>query len=418
MVTNVDELPVVTVWAKDGTDWLDVGQVSEYTTLDWSPTFNDLGSWSATIPWGEQAEILAENKAGLLTIDWRTVRTTWTLSQPKLAWDDEQDQIVLTMAGVAALQRLAWDVAWWDPSKPLDSQPVLAPDAAAPYRGVAETVIKQIVAANTAPIVASGSTWVRSGVSSIVVPASAGLGSVVTARPGMDNLLELVQNLATVGGVGVALNLVNSTDSRADLVLQVWKPTDQSDNVILSTSGGDLSGSEQSATEPTATMAIVGGAGTGGADRVFAVATTPDSVVAAGEWGGHRVTFVDGPSSFDPAELQQAGVEAIAQGAATQHLVVTGADIEGVQAYRDYLPGDTVPWEIVDQVGGTGQVVYATGAAAVTSMPVSVNTDPQSEEPLIVVSATVGDPSANNPDAQLDDDIRQLSRGLARQERK
>ena len=402
----VDEAPEVEVWRLDADgSWLSTSGLSLYESLAWTPVFNDLGDWSTTVDEGEQATALVEDTTRLVTIDWRGVTTTWGYGEPGVEWDDDKGLDVYTVTGVGALERLSWEDAWPDPGRDLNDQPVLFDTDPAPYKGPAETVIKQLVAANTVPIVASGGSWIRSGVSSIVVPASTGLGGIVTARPTGDGLLELVQKLAAVGGVGVALNLVRrpGSASRADLTLQVWQPRDLTASTLLTTETGTLAAWKQSATAPTLTRAIVNGGGTGGVDRIRRVVTTPDSEAAAAAWGGHRTAWIDGPSSFDPAELDQAGVEAILAGASTQHVSVTTGDVEGQQAFRDYQPGDRVPWLIRDAVPG---------AAPISSIPVTV------DDQGITCGATIGDPDANDPDVQLGETVRQLGRAIRKQERK
>lgn len=397
--------PVVKVWSNLGTVWALEGEVAEYEALDFTPEFNGLGSWTLDLSYGSDQATLFERDR-LVTIDWRGRRSTWTIV-PHESADEESGQPQVEVSGVGALSWLGRELAWPDPTKDINSQPVLSDTDPAPYRGLpAETVIKQLVAANTVPVVASGTTWVRSGTSPITVPTSLGLGSIQPARPVFDNLLELVANLANLGGIGVDVGLVNVGDAnstRANLTLLVWAPEDHTRDVLLTDAAGTLDSWDQVETAPTATMAVVAGGGTGGVDRVRQVVTTAASVAAANDWGGHRVVFVDGPSSFDPDELRQAGEQALLDGAATRTLALTSSESEGQLAFYDFYVGDKATAEL------------ATGASAqdaITSIQVSVSTDDG-----INVAPTFGNPDAGDADLDMADQmiaLKQAVRGLQR----
>lgn len=384
-------LPVVSVWTKGASQWEQVGQVGDYSALTFAPAHLDVGGWEMTLPYAESALLLTTDR--LVTVDWRGARSTWVVSDFVPHADDETGQPTLTVAGVGALSMLGWITAWPDPSLAIGSQPVVLDTDPAPHNAPAETVITDLVAGNLRD---------RYG-ADITVPASQGRGANVKARPVMDNLLELVRTLAKDGGLTVDVGLVNTTSTRADLTLQIGVPVDRSASVLLTSAAGTLDRWEQHDTEPTATKALVGGAGNGGVDRVFEVVTTPESEAAATAWGGHREIFVDGPDTFDPAELQQAGRDALTSGAATRTLALVSSEAEGMQAFTHYNVGDLATAEVL------------TGASVVdviTSIEVSVTDDGLDVAPVF------GNPSAT--DAQLDiaEQVGALRKALRRQERK
>lgn len=398
-----DTAPVVRVWRRGTSDWVETGQIGDFSSLSFTPTRRDIGQWSLSMPLTDQALVLAANKAGFVSIDWRGVRTTWRCVTPAIARDSNSGDLTLNVTGVGALQWLSKQPAWPDPSKPLDSQPVVLDTDPAPYSGTAEAVMKQLVTGNMVPIVASGSTSMRSGSPLVTVRPSLGRGGPVSARPRMDSLLDLLRNLAGVGGLEFDLGLVDTTPGHADLVFDVWETRDLSRSVFLTETEHTLAEFEQNDTEPTATMAIVAGGGAGGMDRVMQVVTTPDSEAAAAAWGGHTVIFVDGPASFDPAELTQAGQEALLQGAETQNLKLTAAEAEGMQAFTHYNVSDIA----------TGAVVEgAEIVAPISSIKVTF------DETGVTVEPTFGDPDAANPDVQLGETVRDMGRRLRKQERK
>lgn len=388
------DLPEVKVWEPlSGSTWACPGEVSGWETLKFKPEFRGLGEWALASDYSDEATLLT--RKNLATIDWRGSRSTWGIvPHPSSEADTGQPQ--LEADGVGAIARLGWALALPDPTKDINSQPVLSSTDPAPYKGPAETVIKQLVSANFA-------AWELD----IAVPASLGRGAVVSARPTMDNLFELVTNLAKLGGIGVDIGLVNvgSPDStRAVLTLLVWTPEDKSKDVLLTADAGTIDSWDQVETEPTATRAVVAGAGTGGMDRIFQIVTTPVSVASAADWSGHRTVFVDGPSSFDPEELTQAGQQALLEGASTRTLALTSSESEGQHAFTDFTVGDTA----------TGQVV--TGASvqdAITSIEVNVDV-----EGGITVAATFGDPSATDAEMDIADQIGALKQAVRQQQRK
>lgn len=388
-----NDLPVVAVWRDLGTQWARVGEIGEYSELKFTPTFNDVGDWTLTLPYADQALLLEPGR--LVTIDWRGIRSTWEVNPFNPSSDEETGETVLAISGVGALSRLGWEQAWPDPNRPIDSQPVTSPEDPAPFRGSAETVARLLVAGNLRD---------RYGMD-IVCPVSQGRGTAVTARPVFDNLLELVTKLARDGGIGVDIGLVDVAESstRARLTLQFWTPMNRAKSILLTAAAGTLDKWEQVDTAPTATKALVGGAGNGGADRFFTIVTTPASEAAALRWGGHRVVFVDGPATFDPAELQQAGREALAEGAETRTLALTSAESEGQQAFRHFNVGDIATGEVL--TGASVQDV-------IRSITVTV------DENGIDVAPTFGNPSATDATLDLAEQIGELRRALRYQERK
>ncbi|HEX8489308.1 MAG TPA: hypothetical protein VF642_12240 [Propionibacteriaceae bacterium] len=390
----VDEPPVVAVWRDLGSQWARVGEIGEYNDLKFTPTFNDVGDWTTTLPYEDQALLLTKNR--LVTIDWRGVRSTWQVVGFNPSSDEETGETVLAVSGGGALARLGWVLAWPNPALPIGSQPVVGEEDPAPYVGPAETVIRTLVAGNLRD---------RYGMA-ITCPPSQGRGTTVTARPVFDNLLELVTKLAKDGGIGVDVGLVDVAESatRANLTLRFWTPVNRAKSVLLTAAAGTLDKWEQADTAPTATKALVGGAGNGGADRFFTwPVTTPKSTATASEWGGHREVFVDGPATFDPAELQQAGRQALTEGAETRTLALTSAESEGQQAFRHFAVGDIATGEVL--TGASVQDV-------ITSIAVTV------DENGIDVVPTFGNPSATDATLDLAEQVGALRRALRYQERK
>ena len=374
-------LPTVAVWRPLGSQWAKVGDVATYSELRFAPTHLDIGSWSMTLPYDDAA--LAIVKGRLLTFDWRGKRPlTGEILVRSEATDPETGQLLLNVSGVGAASRLGWGQAWPDPTKGLNdpAQPV-----SGLYSGPAETVVLDIIRQNLRD---------RDGMA-ITVPASAGRGGDVKARTRYDNLLELVTKKARRGGIGIRVGLVDTSGTRAQLKVSVYVPVDRSRRVELSQKIGTVREWNHTETAPTATRALVGGAGTG-TTRVWRQVTTDASNADAAAWGGHRTVFVDYPDSFDNTELDQAGEEALDAGASTTSLALTATEAEGLLAFQDYDVGDKATGELV-----TGVSVVD----VITSIEVAVTATGVDVTPMF------GDPDAHQPElAQA-----QLIRGLRRE---
>lgn len=376
-----DTLPAVSVWKPlTGSTWAKVGILSTYSSLQCQPRFLDVGTWQLEIPYDAQA--LAVQKDRLLTFDWRGKRImTGSLSRFNPKTDEETGQPVLSLTGSDAFGMLGRAVAYPDPTLGIGSQP-----AAGVYTGVGETVVMDMIRQNL---------MTRYG-AAISVPASAGAGSAITARTRFQNLLQLVQKKAKLSGIGIRVGLVDTGSTRATLTVSAFVPQDKTLRVRLSHKTGALRDWSQEEQEPSATKAIVGGAGEG-VDRVFRVRTTPESVAAATDWGGHREVFVEGPDSFDNTELDEAGDEALESGAQTVNLSLTAAETEGLLAFRDYAPGDKATAEIL-----TGLSIVD----VITSVEVRV------DENGVDVVPTFGDPDAKKPALQMAQLVRAVRRDV------
>lgn len=384
-----DAFPTVMVWAKlTGSTWGWVGTVATYTSLEYEPHLNEAGTFDMTMPWeleGQSKPVLTDR---LYTIDWRGYRTTWALDtwNPK---QDEKGQETLQVGGPSALSIIGREVAWPDPSRSVQNQPG-EPDTPPLISGSAEAVVRQLVLIN----------YMARNSGEMVLASSLDRGDPVRSRSRWDNLLDLIGRKGGAGNIGFDVNLVNTSDTRAELTFQVYEPVDRSARVSLSQDLGTVSEWSQNNTAPTATKAIVGGAG-GGTSRIYAIVTTPESEAAALAWGGHRVVFVNGPSSYDAADLQQAGIEELKNGAATTNVALTGTDSAGLSAFTHYNVGDKV----------TGQLVTGLDAIdVITSIKVEVGDGPPK------ITATFGDPSADDPVVSMAQLVRNQDRRIRKLE--
>lgn len=362
-------LPTVSVWADQGAEWAKVSEVATYSELSFAPRHLDAGTWSLTMPYNSQA--LAFTRDRLVTFDWRGVRPL-TGIVTTFAPSSKDGATMLEVGGVSATAMLSWALAWPDPTVGLSNQPYHDPNAPAPIVDDAETVVRTLILDNMVT---------RRGMT-LAVPSNQHRGITLRARPAFDNLLDLVTKKARRGGLGVSLDLVDTSGTRADLTATIYEPQDLSMRVRFSeTLGGSIREWTQTEQAPTATRTIVGGAGSAGS-RIFRAVTTSDSDDAAVAWGGHREVFLDGPQSYDNTELDEAGTESLDQQASTVSLSVAAAEAAGLLAFTDYNVGDlatatlTTGLDVIDVISSIEVKITAAGPT---------------------VTPTFGDPDADDP---------------------
>ena len=380
-----DDFPEIRVWTPiGGGEYALSGSISVYDSLTFEPRYLEAGTWEATMPYNQVSQGVTAAK--LYTIDFRGARTTWCLDKFNPA-SNAQGGTDLTIGGPSALSILGWELAWPNPTLDLDNQPE-PPPLVTGAPAAAETVVRSLVTAN----------FVTRRGGNLVVAASSGDGLTIRAKPKFDNLLELVTRKARKGEIGIDVNLVDSSSTRADLTFQTWAIADRdlSDRVRLSAKVGNLVGWSQNNTAPTVTTALTSGPDTG-SGRIYLEVDTADSIDAAADWGGHRVTLVDGPASYDDNDLTEAGEEALKEGASTTNVEFEAADTAGLQAFRHFNVGDTVTGEL------------ETGLA-VTDVISSINVTISEGYPEI--TPKFGNPDAEEPMVEMGQLVRHLTRRI------
>ena len=193
--------------------------------------------------------------------------------------------------------------------------------------------------------------------------------------------------------------MVNTTSStRAKLQLRFYVPADRTIRVRLSAADGSLATWELTENAPTATRAIVGGSGTG-AGQYLRVVTTATSNTAAATWGGHREVWVDGPETFDNVTLDDAGEDALVEGAGTTTLTMEAQEPAGTKAFVAFRQGDVVT-----------AIPYPDNSIPGTVAAIRVLHETYGDP---VVTPVFGDPDSDDPDALTAKLIRSLRREVA-----
>lgn len=378
MVT--EDYPVVSVWEPDGAEFRLVGKVATYDTLGFEQRYLEPGPWTMAMPYDTQALAVLPHR--LLSVDWRDETLGLAIETFNPALDAETQQPMLTVGGRSVLSFLEREVCWPAPAASLSSQPENKL-----YTGDAESVVRALVSEN----------YVTRRGDALELGTNGNRGTNIKARARFDNLLEIVAKKAKRGGIGVDVVLERTSPMTARLVLKVWTPVDKAGRVRLTRQAGTLREWSQESAAPKATHVLVGGAGEG-ASRVFRQVSTAKSQTSADRWGGKRVKFVDGPSSFDNPELDQAGEEALDSDAETNTMTFVAAEAEGLRAFTDYQVGDKATGELIS------------GGLKVTDVITSIGVT--ADDSGIEVKPGFGDPDRKDPAMQLGQLIKRVRRDV------
>lgn len=371
----------VGLWEQlSGATYAKRGEFVDWLAVSVAPKHLGTGEWSMQLPWGTPAARVTTKK--LLTFDLERegaspVRVLTGVTRSLEPGADEKGKVTLSLAGMGVLDLLAGALCWPVPTGGLTGQ------TATHYvqSGAAETVLRELVRAN----------WVARMGQPLVLPTSLARGGTVRLRLRFPNLLQVLTSKAGVAGLGVSMGLVDTTRTRADLTLQFYVPQDVSGRVKLSHRVGSLRSWKQSTVAPNVTRAIVAGGGQGSA-RVFRQVQSTASETA---WGWPREVLVDQRNTTDTAEMDEAGQEALTEGAATVGFDLDAVEAQGIRFGQHFTLGDVVKVELLSGLSTTAPL----GAAQIEGGSDGVS-----------VKLLPGDPDATNPLFQQAAIIRELRR--------
>lgn len=280
-----------------------------------------------------------------------------------------------------------------DPTRPASVQippgdPDSDPGPAYTFTGPAGTAMINMVNLNAGP----GALAVRQ-VPELVMGDGAGLGATITVAERFTLLGDALRSAATAGGgLGFRTRRVGQT-----IVFEVFAPVDRSARVKFSRGLNNLRSLSMDPDAPTATVALVAGTGTGSA-RIIREVIDQDAV---DRWW-RLETWVDQRDTSDPAALEQAGRDALAEAAEKVALATVTVDTDDQRFGEHFQVGDRV-------------AVLAQPGLAFTEVVRSAHLQatPGSGE---YVTTTVGSQEATSDPAWVKF-ARQLSRRLAHLER-
>ena len=292
----------------------------------------------------------------------------------------------LTISGIDDTALLGFRVTYPDPTKPAEQQS----DAAYWKRsGLAGTLLDELIYRNIANGAISTRQFPFVFMDRGSTSGGIGKGSMVSINTRYKNVLEEARALARAGGVTF---WADQPDGTTNTFFRFRVPEDLTSWAWFSRGdGGGLTGGTYTLNAPTVTNVLVAGQGQG-TDR-----TIKEHWVPPGPWGLRIEQFQDRRDTDDPAELEQAGTDTIAEGAASASATVEVEEVPGLVYGVDYRLGDIV------RVDFGGAVIDEPVRA------VELNGDPFGR----TVKLTLGDHAAeddNNP--VWDKQIRALARRL------
>lgn len=310
------------VWAVDP-DRVKRGQL-EVLSCTAIPRDADIGTWTMTVVDDELSRRVEDGWRVIILDD-----TGFTMSGPVLSYGGYVVDKSLTFSGEDDLFHVASRDTYPDPRKPAEQQT----DAAYWKKsGPAGTLLDELIYRNVG----------RGGIPERAVDrlfmdgaySGVGLGSTVSVNTRYKNVLETSRDLARAGGV--TFWAVQPEDSTS-IVVRFREPRDMSRRVRFALGdGGGLTGGSWSVTAPTVTSVLVAGQGQG------AARTIKEHVQSSGDWGFRVEQFQDRRDTDDPKELEQAGTDTLAEGAAGASAVVEVSEVPGLIYGIDFQLGDTV----------------------------------------------------------------------------
>lgn len=315
-----------------------IAQLDDFSELEMVLRYNAVSTWLLEVPaGGDASNLLAVGPpAGIIVERDGITILSGPVRQRERIWGLKTDRI--TIAGV--------DDTWWLGTR-LALQTALGGGLYQEYdtrTDIAETVMRQFVDVN-----AGASASAARQVPGLSAGTSYSLGPTVTGRARFTNLLELMQYLGNLAGLGFRV-----AQSDTSLLFTVYAPVDRSTTVRFAPDLGNLSAYEWAEGAPVLNYVFVAGQGEGAA-RLIVERQDPASIARFG-----RIEyFRDARDVATAGELEQRGDESIANNASTSELRITPVDTDLVSYGRDYVLGDTVT-VTVDGVDVADQVKQVT----------------------------------------------------------
>lgn len=366
-----------------------LGQVTDYTELTVVPRYNAIGAMTMGISADSPSAPFLVEGNGLIV---KTPAGDTVLSGPIRTPDWQRSSTdgasgKLTVGAVSDDEILARYTCWPVPTAAIGSQTtsVYKIDVAA-----AETGMRDLVNLNAGP----GAQASRKN--PLLTLATNGLHGAALVREvnQFDNLLTVLQDIAAAAGLGFRVIQVGSS-----LEFQVFQPADLSGTARFSFGLGNLTDASYTTTAPTCTRAIVV-AGGSPSPRVCKVYDRSDPLFP----GLVLEQFVDQTSvdsaSVDlTAQMDQAGAEALTNGAGQGSLSIAPIDLPLLRYGRDYNVGDTVAAQLR---GGT----WYTDVVQEVTLTSNANES--------TTKATVGNSSATGAVARIYSYLAQVKKDVGR----
>jgi hypothetical protein len=322
-----------------------VGVCDVWTRLAVSLKHRAGGGWTLDLPADHpQADLFNRSRRIVVWTDWTTPGGIPLLSGPLTSMvtttKDASKPSMLTVTGIDDTALLADRIVLPVPTSQMWLQ---GDEAYWTDEGNAEGVIRRLVGYNAGTLGLSERRICDEDPDDRLASPGSLYGSTRTVSARFDNLLTLVNELATTDNLAVK---VYQDTAAQDLYLSVTTTTDLSSSVMLSFGVGTLQGATASIGAPTATDVLLAGGGEG-EDRVLLHRF--DNALSAA-WGRRVEVFRDARDTSDLQILAERGDETLAEAAATAGLDLDPVDLPAQRFGVDYNLGDTVRVELAGEV--------------------------------------------------------------------
>lgn len=343
----------ITVLVTDG-NLVPVGDpISTWTSLVATPTFVAAGPGTMTVPYTPSIwEQLTVDRARLVIIIDGDYFMGGQIEQDGFHWDasptsggsgDASEPGELTVSFTDDFIWIANEVSYPDPAHASTAQTTDFYTATATN---AETVMRALVNVNVGP----GALTARQ-VPKLILGGVAGVGSNINLSTRFEYLGDVLRRVAiAAGGLGF-----RTVQSAANIVFTVYMPSDLTAQIRYSRGLGNLQKISYAPAAPTCNVAIVGGDGTG-TSRTIRERTDPASIT---RWG-RIVKFVNQGDTSDTTVMDQAGDQALSDGAEAATVAFTAIDSDTQRYGHDYGLGDLVAVEVIPGLDVQAAVVSVT----------------------------------------------------------
>nr|WP_245691101.1 siphovirus ReqiPepy6 Gp37-like family protein [Sinosporangium album] len=327
-----------------------VGVLERYTSLEAIARFCGVGTWTISVDAGGSDPVL---EPGYGVIIWAEGVPEPILSGPvktiNRTWNAESPSGVYTYTGVSDEQWLHERVIFPLPTSPIGDQTLDRESGSISAAGG----LRYLANVNIGP----GALVERRHPYLVIDDVS--FGSTISLSARFDVLGEYMARIAELSGLGFRV-----VQSGEGIRLRIFQPVNRATTAILSPDMGNIASYEYSITAPEYTWAAVGCQGEGRQRYLKGFEDAPGAL----DWNSLRPErFIDRRdipikrgvtgNPIDPednsavapaviAELNQAGAEALLEGAAKASLSVTPLDTDGLRFGRDYALGDIVTVKI------------------------------------------------------------------------
>jgi hypothetical protein len=335
--------------------------------------YNNVGTWQIELPANAKlVDALRTPGSGIVVTGPAGVIMSGPTRNAVLEQDSENAIGLWTITGTDDSLILTERLAYPEPSNDDVSTQSVARDT---RLGPAETVIKGFVADNIA-----ADCGTSRAIPNLIIQPDESRGPTISAGARFQGMQDLLYGLAEASNLGYRI-----VQDAANLVFEVYEPTDRSATVRMDVDNRQLVSAEYAYSAPTVTRAIVGGQGEA-VERQFIEGTTSDSIASESVWGRRIERFVDQRQSSEIAELERAAQELLVENGQTiVSLSVTPSDINTMRYNFDWNLGDRVT-VVVNELEAT---------AVVTEVGIGIASDG------IRIIATVGNPNLLNFESKL-----------------